>query len=672
MFAKLAAARQLGVAKLIRRVFWRWKMLIRVFVFKLRHSKLRIADSDTHCAPSLTPEYSFLPPVERIRALLAKNVLRSDEQDRIRRHTDLILKDTIEVRGIGRVALQWQPGNWYKQTGASGPLSAAESVMINRHDFLLPLVQSFLMSKSPELPAKVRSMFTYWIDNFSTSRLLRHDTPIDAAIRLINWLWVFHFDLLELPPRYRIKLQEIIRIQLQYVSAWRSLGGNHLVLEALSNYLIYNAFSYLPDSARGKKWSRETLIDELRRQTTSDGIHTEQSFFYHQAVATHYLKFILMADATNDLLPAWVRDRFARMLDYVHDATKPDLTHPVIGDGEPMITDDREHWESKALLAARSNLFHKPICSEFLPVLNDSPVWILGLGPVDILTVDDLPPSRVFQESGAAIFRDDHRYLYFNAGQFGHPELPHHGHADALSIEFSMNDTNIFVDPGGYGYYDDEFRRFFRSTSAHNTVVIDDKNQSHLYGVFGYGRLANVSFDASDLNEQFDYASGSHDGYLPVRHSREIFFRKGSMPYLLIIDHLLGEGIHDGAVLYHLSPDATIDKSLKIRSHHGSTGLSTIAVSNTTLSQQIITGRGKPPYQGWVAPQTRVAVPADTLELRFKMSGNVFIAVVIATVDIIEQVKFTDSPMELVVTGDKSDRYKCTYSTRPITSPEFS
>lgn len=672
MFAKFAAARQLGVTKLLRRVIWRWKMFFRIVIFKLFYSKLRVPGANIDSAPQLTSEYSFLPSTDRIEALLAKNVLRNSEQDRIRRQTEFILEDAIEVRGIGQITLQWQPGNWYAQIGESGQISAAESVMVNRHDFLLPLVQSLLLTGSAELSAKVKSMFIYWIDNFSTQRLLRHDTPIDAAIRLINWLWVFHFDLLELAPRYRIRLLEIIRIQVEYISAWRSLGGNHLVLEALSNYLIYNAFPELERSDRGKKWSKDTLVDELRRQTTSEGIHTEQSFFYHQAVATHYLKFILMADAAGDLLPDWVFERYARMLDYIHDTTKPDLTHPVLGDGEPMITDDREHWESKALLAVRSDRFHRPICTDFLPILNDATVWLLGIDPVDVLTADELPPSRTFEKTGAAVFRDSHRYLYFNAGQFGHPELPHHGHADALSIELSVNNANIFIDPGGYGYYDNEFRRFFRSTSAHNTVVIDDKSQSELYGVFGYGRLANVSLDAFQLNEKFDYVSGSHDGYLPIRLSREIFFRKGSMPYLLIIDHIVGESNHGGAVLYHLSPEATIDNTFKIRSRDGRTTLSTVAVSNTALSQNIITGRKQPSLQGWVAPETRVAVPANTWELRFKMPGPVFVAVVIAADEVIEHVKYSESRRELKIIGEKSDTYKCTFSTPPITSLELS
>jgi hypothetical protein len=667
MFAKFASARQLGAAKLFDRVLWRLRMLIRIISFRVSHFRLRTERAKPYGATSLVPKYSFLPSPLTIETLIRSKAIGKRDESRIVNQTELILRDIIAVRGIGEVRLHRQPDNWYDLAGSSAPISAAGSAMINRHDFLLPLVQSAVMSGSTASSVKIAELFRYWIENFRISKLLRHDTPIDAAIRLINWFWVFHYGLLQLQPRERTKLLEVIRVQLDYVAAWRSLGGNHLVLEALSNYLIYKAFPDIPGSGRGVRWSKDTLIDELRLQTTEDGVHTERSSFYHHAVSTHFLKFILVARAADDALPAWAIDRVGRMLDYAHDTTKPNLTHPVLGDGEPMVTDDREHWESRSLPVARSKLFGRPVCANFISGLNDSSIWILGVDPANILTTVELPPSRVFEKSGAAVFRDTTRYLYFDSGPFGHPDLPHHGHADALSIEFSINEADIFVDPGGYGYYDDEFRRFFRSTSAHNTVVIDGRSQSDLYGVFGYGKLANASLDAHDLNKEFDYVAGSHDGYLPIQHHREIFFRKGSMPYLLIIDHLIGKGEHDGAALYHLSSDFSIDDSFNITDSDGKRTLCTAIASNVAVSRQAIKGRKEPSYQGWVSPQTGVAVPAYALELSFQLRDRVFIAVLIAEHRVIDNVTYSESQSFLQIIGCKTDTYKYTYSKAPST-----
>lgn len=666
MFRKLVAARQLGASGLINRAIWRAKMFPRIALFHLhwKRSRKRIVDGDS---TELHPTYSFLPSQQTISSLLVSDALCQPARRRIARNARMVISDEFEFRGIGKIRLNLTTNDWYKQTVGNDPASSAEAVMINRHDFLLPLVQSVLIDKSSKSRAKIHEMFDYWIENFNVSALLRFDTPIDAAIRLVNWLWVLSFDLLDIPKQKRARLLDIIRIQVEYISAWRSLGGNHLVLEALSNYLIFLAFPSLPGASRGLSWSKRALVHELSRQTTEDGIHTEQSVFYHQAVATHFLKFVLGARAANDPLPKRALDQFGRMLDYVHDTMKPDLTHPVLGDGELLATDDREHWESKVLLAARTHLFSRPMYREFRPSVNDTAIWFLGLDPRNIETTRNRPSSRVFAMTGAAVFRDENRYVYFDAAPFGDPELPHHGHADALSVEFFANGANIFVDPGGYGYYDDDYRRFFRSTAAHNTVIIDGKSQSALFGVFGYGKLAIAALQRHKLGDDLDFVSGSHDGYAPVQHTRELYFRKGQMQYLLIIDYFLGPANHSGTALFHLPPEAHVDSEFCIISENADSSMATTVVSSVPFAQRVVRGLTSPTYQGWVSPRTSVVVPADTWEIDFNFTGCAFVASVIAAKETMPIVTYAKQSGELKISGARQDEYFLELSRNPIT-----
>jgi hypothetical protein len=49
----------------------------------------------------------------------------------------------------------------------------------------------------------------------------------------------------------------------------------------------------------------------------------------------------------------------------------------------------------------------------------------------------------------------------------------------------------VIVDPGTYCYHrEPRWRNHFRSTAAHNTVVLDGADQSEMLGPFMWGRRA--------------------------------------------------------------------------------------------------------------------------------------------------------------------------------------
>ncbi len=99
-------------------------------------------------------------------------------------------------------------------------------------------------------------------------------------------------------------------------------------------------------------------------------------------------------------------------------------------------------------------------------------------------------PRLQFSESGyyllgSSFDTPDEVRLIADAGPLGYLSLAAHGHADALSFVLSIGDREILVDPGTYAYHTEPaWRRYFRSTLAHNTVGIDGQDQSVQAGNF--------------------------------------------------------------------------------------------------------------------------------------------------------------------------------------------
>ena len=132
---------------------------------------------------------------------------------------------------------------------------------------------------------------------------------------------------------------------------------------------------------------------------------------------------------------------------------------------------------------------------------------------------------------------------------------PAHSHADMLSILLWYNNEEILVDTGNYDYEESAERMYARSTSAHNTIVIDGKNQCDLWKVFRVGRRGKLF----DKNFGEDYLQCSHDSYkkFNLLHTRRI--EKTSKGFI-IQDLLKGKGYHKFEMFFHFSPEVDIKR----------------------------------------------------------------------------------------------------------------
>lgn len=86
-----------------------------------------------------------------------------------------------------------------------------------------------------------------------------------------------------------------------------------------------------------------------------------------------------------------------------------------------------------------------------------------------------------FEASGYFKLYHGDTAVLFDCGEIGPSYMGGHAHCDCLSFELSVRGKSLFVN-SGTGQYQGELRSFFRSTAAHNTVMIDDREQSELWG----------------------------------------------------------------------------------------------------------------------------------------------------------------------------------------------
>ena len=231
------------------------------------------------------------------------------------------------------------------------------------------------------------------------------------------------------------------------------------------------------------------------------------------------------------------------------------------------------------------------------------------------MTIEETRPCVTFPESGYTVIRGANGLLLtFDHGPLGMAPLYNHGHADALSITLSVAGEQILVDPGTYRYNGvPEWRRYFKGTRAHNTVMIDGKDQADQETGFIWSH-PYTSNSSGFLNDGGNpYIEATHDGYTrlrePVTHKRVVDFCSDSL--FFIKDSFSGKGLHKFELNFHLHPDATlIWKETYSVIKKGEVELSITLLGGKQF--RYACGETTPPF-GWYSPAYGVKVQSPVL-----------------------------------------------------------
>ncbi len=208
-----------------------------------------------------------------------------------------------------------------------------------------------------------------------------------------------------------------------------------------------------------------------------------------------------------------------------------------------------------------------------------------------------------------------------DGGPHGFLSIAAHGHADALSIEVRHDGVDLLVDPGTYCYHGEpEWRSYFRSTRAHNTIEIDGEDQAHEAGPFMWAEHADAVVDGVELGAAGRQVwSAHHTAYARLDaalcHDREVVL-DGSMPRLSVTDTLTGSREHRQRMSWHLGPEVRAElcdgvAELTWRGRDGEPQHGQLRLP-IALDWSAHHGESDPPL-GWYSPQFGTRVATTTL-----------------------------------------------------------
>jgi hypothetical protein len=550
----------------------------------------------------------------------------------------------------------WQRRPWpaYDLVHERG-LDAKRVYELNRHQHLPRLAKAFWLTGDERYAREAVAQLTSWITQNPTGIGVNWHSSLELALRSLSWLWTLYFLLPSeaLDESVARRIGKALFAQLEHVHAFPSLYSSpntHLLGEATALVVGGLVFS---DCAAGRGWlarGGELLEAEIERQVDADGVHAELSTWYHCYAVDFYLQAAILARRNERELGGRLLERLERMLEVVLHMSRPDGTLPLLGDddgGRALALDVTDYGDASDLLSTGAAFFGREDFKRQAHGFRQETLWLLGSsGWRRFRDLDESTPSALaasFPEAGYVVLRSGWRrhdsHLVFDCGGLGRIGGGH-GHADALSLVLFAGGRELLVDPGTCVYNGDrEWRDYFRSTRAHNTAVVDGRDQSEPADTFRWRRGAKARLLANASFESLDYVAGEHDGYVRASgglvHRRRILALRDQ--YWLVVDEFRGGGAHTVDLFWHFAsgielgaPEYGLDRrDARLEARAEGAGLHLALFATTPLELHRAQAETTPP-QGWVSRRYGERRPAPVASARLRAEGRATVVTLLA------------------------------------------
>lgn len=522
------------------------------------------------------------------------------------RTAPLVVSQRIDYRdfaAVGDCKLVWEP---------------------NRHHQLVVLARAYRATGEERFARALLRQLESWLDANPFGKGMNWRSPLELGIRLITWSCALDL----IAPCLHAETPLLSRVADSiYDHYWQiarnysrgSSANNHLIGEAAGVFVAASLYSSLPDAARRRAEAARMLESEIERQTYPDGCTREHAFGYHLFVAQFFVICKRVAECTGQRFSAAYDERLERMIDFAVSMMEASRSLPKLGDsddgyvldlGEPV--DDYDSW-----LAIGCRLFARADLGARLERAPQTAYWLFGPEGMDALERERKAgpaggklSSMAYRDSGYCLLQcgspsvGDQVSVLFDCAELGYGSIAAHGHADALSVAVRAYGRDLLVDAGTYDYFSyPEWRSYFRSTAAHNTVRIDGRDQSVMLGPFLWGTRARAELVRFTSDGRKTVAQGRHDGYtkLPaaVHHSRTVELDADSR-VVSLVDEIEGDGEHDIELFFHPAPGCVATQiadgawAIRIAGHTARLELDPALVASSRAARE-----GEP--AGWVS-----------------------------------------------------------------------
>jgi len=444
---------------------------------------------------------------------------------------------------------------------------------LSRLQWLIPTGQAYLLSGEERYAQAVRELIKDWVTENPLGRGVNWTCAMEVALRCITLIWLFkafHSSKAWRENKFRSIFLKLVYLHGNFVNRnleWSDVNGNHLTTNAAGLVVVGLFFG---NGNAPQYWSKrgwKILVDELPKQVFEDGVDFEASTAYHRLVTELFLLPALYRRCLGLEVEEKYSQSLCKMAEFIQAYSRSDGKCPLWGDaddGRTIPLGSQHTNDHRYLISIIGHVFGNDGLATTSSEAQAEVFWTLG---PEIASKNNIaskvPSSKAFRDAGIFILRNQDDLVFVNCGPVGMAGRGGHGHNDCLSFEASLKGCPLITDCGAFVYSaDPTWRNDFRSTSFHNTPIIDGKEQNrfvnpeYLWSLYDDAKPEVRHWSVSPEVDRF---IGAHSGYsrlpFPVTPVRDISLDK-SNHRIVIFDYFEGEGTHKLQIPYHFSLEA--------------------------------------------------------------------------------------------------------------------
>lgn len=505
-------------------------------------------------------------------------------------YADAISEGKFSVLGYGAQFLGFPP-RWNVDfvSGKDWPAKPSREITVVRHDrsdvkvpwelsrlqFLPVLGKAWRLTGEPRYRQTAMRLLADWIANQPVGIGVNWTVAMEAALRSISicltleLFWPFPAE----DRQWLAKVNESLWHHLLFIESHLEfshvLRSNHY----LSNIVgLFCLSTHLEGHGIGDRRARyaRLLEQEILHQVYGDGGDYEASTGYHVLVTQMFLFAYRLMRVSGIVPAASFLERLRAMYRWMALLADDQGRLPNVGDCDDgrieLLHDDLARLSSPS---GANSLLIPSFLGLMAAMLQEPCRWeskdLMWFGDVrhhsaaTPQTCENKTSAHVLVNSGIAVARRNGTSAFLFAVPNGIRGMGSHAHNDKLSAIVRLSDDEFLCDSGTFTYTRDaSSRNHFRSTAAHNTVLVDDQEQNRIderpIALFSLSNDAEVSpVECGERDGSF-LLSASHSGYrrLGILHQRTVNVDRSG--FVHIDDRFTGVGRHSFQAHFHLGP----------------------------------------------------------------------------------------------------------------------
>ena len=303
---------------------------------------------------------------------------------------------------------------------------------LSRHQHLVTLAKAYRLTGEKKFAAELFAQWDHWHRANPYPIGINWASSLEVAFRSLSWLWVYFLisGSAAMPPEFRNELLRKLSVAGRHLENNLSTyfsPNTHLLGEGAALFFIGTLCPELSQAQRWQPLGWKILQQAAERQVRTDGLHFEQSIYYHVYALDFFLHAYVLASRNGIPIPAPFHRTLEAMLQALCTLGRAGPV-PRLGDDDGGRLFDPQRNRTEHLLdplATGAVLFNRGDFKTVAAAPREETLWLLGESGIKAL--DRLPSSPVeikstaFPDSGLYLMTDDasHRQLIIDAGPQG-------------------------------------------------------------------------------------------------------------------------------------------------------------------------------------------------------------------------------------------------------------